>query len=125
MIRLPSPVGLPWSSVEPEPRYFKSPANYRERFFRAIAQLTTQRRLGQSLKIVGSRESTNYKVEAETVLIAGVTTGGSGNEDRLIENVILNFAKVSVDYTPQKADGSADTAIDQCYCFLYCRKAYS
>ena len=51
------------------------------------------------------------KVKLETVLIAGVTTGGSGNEDRLTENVILNFAKVSVDYTPQKADGSADTAI--------------
>jgi type VI secretion system secreted protein Hcp len=51
------------------------------------------------------------KVKMETVLIAAVTTGGSGNEDRLTENVILNFAKVSVDYTPQKADGSADTAI--------------
>ena len=32
-------------------------------------------------------------------------------EDRLTENVTLNFAKVNVDYTPQKADGSADTAI--------------
>ena len=51
------------------------------------------------------------KVKMETVLIAAVTTGGSGAEDRLTENVILNFAKVSVDYTPQKADGSADTAI--------------
>jgi type VI secretion system secreted protein Hcp len=35
----------------------------------------------------------------------------SGDEDRLTENFTLNFAKVSVDYTPQKADGSADTAI--------------
>jgi type VI secretion system secreted protein Hcp len=29
----------------------------------------------------------------------------------LTENVTLNFAKVSMDYTPQKIDGTADTAI--------------
>lgn len=37
--------------------------------------------------------------------------GGSQNDDRLTENVILNFGKVSVDYTPQKDDGSTGTAI--------------
>ena len=47
----------------------------------------------------------------EEVLITSVSTGGSGGEDRLTENVTLNFAKVHVDYTPQKDDGSADTAI--------------
>jgi type VI secretion system secreted protein Hcp len=51
------------------------------------------------------------KVKLETVLISGLTTGGTPNEDRLTENVILNFAKVSVDYVPQKDDGSAGTAI--------------
>jgi type VI secretion system secreted protein Hcp len=50
-------------------------------------------------------------VKLETVLISGLTTGGSLGEDRLTENVILNFAKVSVDYTPQKDDGSKGTAI--------------
>jgi type VI secretion system secreted protein Hcp len=51
------------------------------------------------------------KVKMETVLIAAVTTGGSGNEDRLTESVILNFAKVSVDYTPQDDKGAPGTAI--------------
>src|SRR5208283_1015037 len=45
------------------------------------------------------------KLKLETVLIAGIATGGSLTEDRLTENLILNFAKVSVDYTPQDAKG--------------------
>jgi type VI secretion system secreted protein Hcp len=40
------------------------------------------------------------------VMITAVSTGGSGGEDRLTENVTLNFAKVKVDYKEQKADGS-------------------
>lgn len=44
-------------------------------------------------------------------LIAAVTTGGSGGEDRLTENVTLNFAAFKYEYTPQKADGSGDAAI--------------
>jgi len=40
-------------------------------------------------------------------LISSVSTGGSGGEDRLTENVTLNFAKVKVEYTEQKADGTA------------------
>ena len=51
------------------------------------------------------------KIKIEEVLITSLSTGGSGGEDRLTENVTLNFAKVHVDYTPQKDDGSADTAI--------------
>ena len=51
------------------------------------------------------------RIKIEEVLIAGVSTGGSGGEDRLIESVILNFGKVSVDYTPQDAKGAAGTAI--------------
>src|SRR5262249_19771530 len=40
------------------------------------------------------------------VLIASITTGGSGGEDRLTENVTLNFAKVKVDYKEQTATGT-------------------
>jgi type VI secretion system secreted protein Hcp len=60
---------------------------------------------------VGGNPVEYFKVELKKVLISGVSTGGSQNNDRLTENVILNFAKVSVDYTPQKDDGSAGTAI--------------
>ena len=46
------------------------------------------------------------KIKMEGVLITSLSTGGSGGEDRLAENVTLNFAKVSFTYTPQKPDGS-------------------
>jgi hypothetical protein len=32
---------------------------------------------------------------------------GSGGEDRITENITLNFSAVQVDYTPQKKDGTA------------------
>lgn len=47
----------------------------------------------------------------ENVIVTAISTGGSGGEDRLTENVVLNFGIVNYDYTPQKADGSGDAAI--------------
>lgn len=46
-------------------------------------------------------------IEMEEILISSVSTGGSGGEDRLTENVSMNFAKVKVKYVPQKDDGTA------------------
>jgi type VI secretion system secreted protein Hcp len=40
------------------------------------------------------------------VMVTAVSTGGSGGEDRLTENVTLNFAKVKVDYKEQTATGT-------------------
>lgn len=48
------------------------------------------------------------KITLEEVLVSSLQTGGSGGEDRLTENVVLNFGKFKVEYTPQKQDGSAD-----------------
>jgi type VI secretion system secreted protein Hcp len=45
-------------------------------------------------------------IEMEKVMITSVSTGGSGGEDRLTENVSLNFAKVEIKYKEQKADGT-------------------
>lgn len=42
------------------------------------------------------------------VIVTSVSTGGSGGEDRLTENVTLNFAKVKIDYQAQKPDGTKD-----------------
>ncbi len=47
-------------------------------------------------------------ITLKEVLVSSVSTGGSGGEDRLTENVSLNFAQVLVDYQPQKADGAKD-----------------
>jgi type VI secretion system secreted protein Hcp len=46
------------------------------------------------------------KIDLEEVLITSLHTGGSGSDDRLTENVTLNFAQVMVEYQEQKADGS-------------------
>jgi type VI secretion system secreted protein Hcp len=59
----------------------------------------------------GGKPVEYIKVKMTEVLITSLSTGGSGGEDRLTENVTLNFAKVTVDYVPQKDDGTAGTAI--------------
>ncbi len=51
------------------------------------------------------------KITMSDFIITSVSTGGSGGEDRLTENISINFAKVKVEYTPQKADGTADTVV--------------
>ncbi len=48
------------------------------------------------------------KITLNDLLISAVSTGGSGGEDRLTENVTLNFAKFKYEYTPQKPDGTGD-----------------
>ena len=49
-----------------------------------------------------------WKMTFTDVLITSVSTGGSGGEDKLTENVTLNFAKFQVKYQPQAADGGPD-----------------
>ncbi len=47
------------------------------------------------------------------VMVTSVSTGGSGGEDRLTENVTLNFSKVKVEYKEQLKSGGkgADTSM--------------
>ena len=47
----------------------------------------------------------------KNALVASVSTGGSGGEDRLTENVVLNFSEVHVEYVPQMPDGSGDASV--------------
>lgn len=44
-------------------------------------------------------------IKMEKVIITSISTGGSGGEERLTENVTLNFAKVGVDYKSQDEKG--------------------
>ena len=62
------------------------------------ATLVVRKAGGKPLKYV--------TITMSEVLITSVSTGGSGGEDRLTENVTLNFAKVKVDYIEQKPDGT-------------------
>lgn len=47
------------------------------------------------------------KLKLNEVIITSVSTGGSGGEDRLTENITLNFAKFETIYTAQGPDGAA------------------
>jgi type VI secretion system secreted protein Hcp len=47
------------------------------------------------------------KITLEDLIVSSLSTGGSGGEDRLTENVSLNFAKFKVEYTEQDAKGGA------------------
>lgn len=62
-----------------------------------------------TVRKAGGKEAIEYiKVTMNEVIISSISTGGSGGEDRLTESVGLNFAKFKFEYTPQKADGTAD-----------------
>lgn len=50
-------------------------------------------------------------VDMENVFISSVSPGGSRGDDRLTENISLNFAKFEMKYVPQKEDGSGDSPV--------------
>ena len=52
-----------------------------------------------------------FKVTMSPVLVTSVSTGGSGGDDRLTENVSINFAKMQIGYTPQKEDGTGEAEV--------------
>ncbi len=45
-------------------------------------------------------------IELTEVMVTSLSTGGSGGEDRLTENVTLNFAKFKYEYQPQDEKGA-------------------
>ncbi len=49
-------------------------------------------------------------IKLKKLLVTSVSTGGSGGEDRLTENITLNFAEIYYDYKEQKPDGSLGAA---------------
>jgi type VI secretion system secreted protein Hcp len=55
------------------------------------------------------------KVTLTEVLVTSVSTGGSGGEDRLTENVSLNFAKVKVEYAEQTTTGAKGATPSMAY----------
>jgi type VI secretion system secreted protein Hcp len=60
-----------------------------------------------TVRKAGGKEAVEYLIiEMEDVLVASVSTGGSGGEDRLTENIALNFSKFKVKYQPQDQTGA-------------------
>jgi type VI secretion system secreted protein Hcp len=45
------------------------------------------------------------KYDLKKVMVTSLSTGGSGGEDQLTENITLNFAEISANYMEQKETG--------------------
>jgi type VI secretion system secreted protein Hcp len=60
----------------------------------------------------GGKDALEYiKITMESAIVSSVSTSGSAGTEVMTENITLNFARVKLDYTPQKADGSGDAVV--------------
>jgi len=71
---------------------------------------THQDKATLTVRKAGDKPLEYLKITMSEVLITSISTGGSGGEDRLTENVSLNFASVKVEYQEQQKDGSGKKA---------------
>jgi type VI secretion system secreted protein Hcp len=55
------------------------------------------------------------KISLKKIFITSYSTGGSGGEERLTENVSLNFAEVKIEYQQQDAKGGKAGSADFTY----------
>jgi type VI secretion system secreted protein Hcp len=51
------------------------------------------------------------KITLKEALVASISTGGSGGEERLTENITLNFSEFKYEYTTQGQDGGAGATV--------------
>lgn len=54
----------------------------------------------------GEGQQKYIHITMKQVIVTSISMGGAGGEDRLTENVAINFAEVKYDYTPQDAKGT-------------------
>ena len=58
----------------------------------------------------GEGQQKYMEITMDKVLVTSLSTGGSGGEDRLTENITLNFAEVKVEYFTQNEKGVTASA---------------
>jgi type VI secretion system secreted protein Hcp len=63
-----------------------------------------------TVRKAGKGQQEYLVIKMNDVIVTGVTHGGTGS-DGSSENVTIAFAKVNVEYKPQKPDGSLDAGI--------------
>ena len=64
-----------------------------------------------TVRKAGDKPLEYIKITMSDAIVTSVSSGGSGGEDRLTENVTLNFARFKYEYTPQKDTGAADVIV--------------
>jgi type VI secretion system secreted protein Hcp len=63
----------------------------------------------------GKGQQEYLTLKMKDILVTSVQASAAGGQGDTSENVSLNFAKIDVDYKPQKADGSLDASIKFAY----------
>ncbi|MCP3129422.1 type VI secretion system tube protein Hcp [Shewanella sp. KJ2020] len=58
----------------------------------------------------GREQSEYINIELTNVWVSSLSTGGSGGEDRLTENIALNFEELKYSYTPESPTAAAVSA---------------
>jgi type VI secretion system secreted protein Hcp len=64
-----------------------------------------------TMRKAGKTPQEYLMITMNDVLVTGITPSGNGSDGGLVESVSLQFAKVDLEYKPQKADGSLDAGI--------------
>jgi type VI secretion system secreted protein Hcp len=64
-----------------------------------------------TIRKAGENPLEYLKITLNDLLVSSLSTGGSGGEDRLTENVTFNFAKVKVDYSEQDEKGKGKAPV--------------
>jgi type VI secretion system secreted protein Hcp len=64
-----------------------------------------------AVRKAGAQAIEYLKITLEDCIVSSYQHAGSNGGDRPEDAFSLNYAKIEVDYLPQKADGSLDTAV--------------
>ncbi|MFO7713045.1 Hcp family type VI secretion system effector [Desulfosarcina sp.] len=64
-----------------------------------------------TVRKAGDKPLEYIKLTMKDCMISSLSTGGSGGDDKLTENISINFGQFGFEYTPQKADGSGDAVL--------------
>jgi type VI secretion system secreted protein Hcp len=64
-----------------------------------------------TVRKAGGKPLEYMKIKMTNALVSGLHTAGTGHDERLTEQLTINFAAFEVDYVPQKEDGSGDASI--------------
>jgi type VI secretion system secreted protein Hcp len=68
-----------------------------------------------TVRKAGEKPLEYIKLTMKEVIVSSLSTGGSGGEDRLTENLTLNFAEYKIEYSPQKPDGTGEAAVEAAF----------
>jgi type VI secretion system secreted protein Hcp len=72
----------------------------------ALAKGTHLTEVILTMRKAGDGQKPFYVITLGDVLVSSISLGGSGGEDRLTENVTLNFGNINITYSSQSATGA-------------------